>query len=358
MALAQGEYQQTKDGKTTIWNGTPRSGETATWNADRDKDDYATGFGALTWYTAKGKVYALYYGNMVRGKFEGAVNVHTNGRTAHAYFVDGGRVTAWVRGSAPSKMALPEEALIQKRKMEAETAAVKEEERVEVATKPTPAPPKTESEKVRSTEHIAGKPAATPPEPTPPMVAEKQTEPAATAKDERPFEEPAAISTPAEERQTSEPAQSQNTEPPFPKDEQTVPQSASREEQPVISHSPTPERATSATKSERDVSLSTLAGPPASLRTTTSPPKSDNESAPPERIGALTETEAINLADTEARIHGYPLDNYQRPKVDHSNVKGKWSLFYGLKDPAAKSAETGPFTVTVEDKTRKAEIRK
>ena len=34
------------------------------------------------------------------------------------------------------------------------------------------------------------------------------------------------------------------------------------------------------------------------------------------------------------------------------------SLFYGLKDPAAKSAETGPFTVTVEDKTRKAEIRK
>ena len=44
------------------------------------------------------------------------------------------------------------------------------------------------------------------------------------------------------------------------------------------------------------------------------------------------ETEAINLADTEARVQGARLDDYERPKVDHSAVKGRWSLFYGLKE--------------------------
>jgi hypothetical protein len=68
----------------------------------------------------------------------------------------------------------------------------------------------------------------------------------------------------------------------------------------------------------------------------------------------LTETEAIDLADTEARRQGAPLDDYQRPKVDHSAVKGKWSLFYGLKE----GGSGGAFTVTVEDKTKKVEIRK
>src|SRR5439155_11516454 len=62
-SFAQGEYQQAKDGKTLIWNGTPKPSETATWDGDRDKENYATGFGALTWYTAKGTVYGLYYGN-------------------------------------------------------------------------------------------------------------------------------------------------------------------------------------------------------------------------------------------------------------------------------------------------------
>src|SRR5207248_2886471 len=65
----------------------------------------------------------LYYGNMVHGKLEGPVNVHTNGRTAHSYFVDGGRVTNWARGPAPSKMAVPEEVIVEKRKVQAEKEA-------------------------------------------------------------------------------------------------------------------------------------------------------------------------------------------------------------------------------------------
>src|ERR1051325_11835397 len=90
-AVAAGEYQQTKDTKTKIWNGSPKAGETSSWSGDRDKENYATGYGDLTMYTANGKAYALFYGNMVRGKFEGPVNLHTNGRTVHAYFVAGDR---------------------------------------------------------------------------------------------------------------------------------------------------------------------------------------------------------------------------------------------------------------------------
>jgi hypothetical protein len=52
------------------------------------------------------------------------------------------------------------------------------------------------------------------------------------------------------------------------------------------------------------------------------------------------------------------LDDYQRPKVDHSAVKGKWSLFYGSKEQSNAGENGGPLTVTVEDKTKKVEIRK
>ena len=62
-ALAEGEYQQTRDSKTMVWNSTPKPGETSSWAGDRDKENYASGFGDLTWYTANGKVYVRYYGN-------------------------------------------------------------------------------------------------------------------------------------------------------------------------------------------------------------------------------------------------------------------------------------------------------
>src|SRR5689334_9630915 len=77
-----GEYQQTKDGKTQVWNNHPQPGDTATWSGDRDSDGYATGFGTLTWYTLetglsdKPLLYARFFGNMVQGKFDGPVNVH------------------------------------------------------------------------------------------------------------------------------------------------------------------------------------------------------------------------------------------------------------------------------------------
>src|SRR5690242_563544 len=88
---ATGEYQQTRDGKTTVWNGSPKTGQSASWAGARDKDGYATGFGTITWSNADGTVSAVYYGNMVNGKLEGPVNAHTGRHTAHAYFADGGR---------------------------------------------------------------------------------------------------------------------------------------------------------------------------------------------------------------------------------------------------------------------------
>ena len=347
-SFGQGEYQQTKDGKTLVWNGTPKPGDSATWAGDRDKENYASGFGALTWYTAKGTVYGLYYGNMVHGKLEGPVNVHTNGRTAHAYFADGGRVTGWARGPAPSKMNVPEEAL--KSEASKKTTSSSGESTPETAKKP-----KTEPEKIRP---IATKPATTPTEPTPPTITEKKSEP-------RPAEEALPRSTPPGARTQSEASVFEPT--PIPKAEAFA--QPSIQEAPPVAEASAVERLTevpsptsetshqsSAGKSAADISLSTLAGPPSSLHTVpdTSPPKMESETSSPRESAPLTETEAISLADTEARVQGYQLDNYQRPKVDHSAVKGKWSLFYGLKE----GESGGTFTITIEDKTRKVEFRK
>jgi len=377
-ALAEGEYQQTRDSKTMVWNSTPKLGETSSWAGDRDKENYASGFGDLTWYTANGKVYVRYYGNMVHGKFEGAVNAHTNGRTVHAYFVDGGRVTGWARGRAPSRMNLPEEAIIEKRKAAAEKIAAAQkpkpepEKHLAAAAPETATKPKAEPEKIRS---IASKSSAAPvaPAPKPPTVAEEKIAPA-REKTEKPASvfEPTPIPTKSEiGTQKSEvsgsteslapglgPAMETTTQP-------STQETASVAERPVQNpeaRSLPPGDRPSAAKSDANVSLSALVGPPSSLRATsipeTVPEKTERSISSASSTDKLTEAEAISLADNEARIQGYHVDEYQRPKVDHSGVKGKWALFYGLKQDADAEENPIAFTVTVEDKTKKVEIRK
>ena len=410
-SFAAGEYQQTKDGKTFIWNGTPKPGESATWSGDRDKENYATGIGALTWYTATGKVYGLYYGNMVHGKLDGPVNVHTNGRTAHAYFVDGGRVTGWARGPAPSKMVIPEEAVVEKRKVQAERAeaAAKAEARAAAAeeaekkakiereakaeerarervakSEATPeekvAPPKPESTASPRKPEVSS--AETPaPEvkrkESPPIIAEKKIEPPATASPARAFDEPTAI--PARSEIVKQPPSSDYREPrksesiPLPTIEPTASASVVNEPPREVAPEPkseiadrtsaitrgSPTPASAKKESSGDVSLKALVGPPSSLRATTetSTPKTETatSTSTPRDNAPLTEAEAINLADTEARVQGFYLDDYQRPKVDHSAVKGRWSLFYGPKNTGQSGTA---FTITVEDKTRKVEIKR
>ena len=379
-ALAEGEYQQTRDGKTMVWNSTPKPGETSSWAGDRDKENYASGFGDLTWYTANGKVYVRYYGNMVHGKFEGAVNAHTNGRTVHAYFVDGGRVTGWARGRAPSRMNLPEQAIIEKRKAAAEKIAAAQkpkpepEKHLAAAAPETATKPKAESEKIRS---VASKSSATPapvaPAPKPPTVAEEKIT-LAREKTEKPASvfEPTPIPTKSEigtqksevsgSTESSAPALGPVTETTTQPSTQETARVAERPVQNPEASSLPPGNRPSAVKSDADVSLSTLVGPPSSLRATsipeTVPEKTERSISSASSTDKLTEAEAISLADTEARIQGYHVDEYQRPKVDHSGVKGKWALFYGLKQDADAQGNPSAFTVTVEDKTKKVEIRK
>jgi hypothetical protein len=416
-ALAAGEYQQARDSKTMIWNSTPKEGETASWSGDRDKEDYASGFGDLTWYNATGKVYALYYGNMVHGKFEGPVNVHSTGRTAHAYFVDGGRVTAWARGPAPAKMDVPE-AIAEKRKQaEAEKNAaskreaakertsespaprpiVKKATRVEkvaaTTPKPKPSAPETTPEIAPDKPEVATSEKKPTPEPreTPPTVAEKNSEDATISSPIRAFHEPKALPKSEPDRlssqQTTE-VRSQISEVSEPKPtaekiakrdeenmERPTPNIAALKTTPIESadaEHPTAESSAvshpsslipqpSATESPADVSASALVGPPSSLRTTSIPDMSPEKSGTllsTSENAPLTETEAIGLADTEARIQGYEPNDYERPKVDYSRVKGKWSLFYGLKKTEGESDKPATLTVTVEDKTKKVEIRK
>ena len=107
VARGDGTYQRTRNGKTLIWNNHPKFGDKATWSGARDRGGYARGFGTLIWYTkqslfARPTPYARYSGNMVRGKFNGPVNVHSKGKTHYAIFDNGVRVTRWATGPAPS----------------------------------------------------------------------------------------------------------------------------------------------------------------------------------------------------------------------------------------------------------------
>src|SRR5437868_9688605 len=86
VAYGVGSYQRTRDGKTLVWNDSPRSGEELAWSGTRDKHGFATGSGTLTWYKAEptivtgshipdarrqAVVISRFSGKMVRGKFRG-----------------------------------------------------------------------------------------------------------------------------------------------------------------------------------------------------------------------------------------------------------------------------------------------
>jgi hypothetical protein len=107
-ARGEGNYQRTRNGKTLVWNNHPKFGDEATWSGSRDRGGYARGFGTLIWYTkqslfARPTPYGRYSGNMVRGKFNGPVNVHSKGKTHYAIFAGGVRRTRWATGPAPPR---------------------------------------------------------------------------------------------------------------------------------------------------------------------------------------------------------------------------------------------------------------
>lgn len=125
IARGEGNYQSTREGKTLVWNSQPKAGDVATWSGDRDRDDYARGFGQLVWYTrepesAEPELYARYWGRMVDGKLEGPVNVHAKRKTHHAIFINGTRVTRWMPGTASSRANAQWRTLVAKRNQDRE----------------------------------------------------------------------------------------------------------------------------------------------------------------------------------------------------------------------------------------------
>ena len=110
-------------------------------------------------------------------------------------------------------------------------------------------------------------------------------------------------------------------------------------------------------------SLRSLTAPPASLRTEAAagpaapavvPPPSTRPSAPAaEGSAGLNAADAIELADAEARARGYKLNEYQHPQVQYVADTEAWSVSY---EPNTSSATA--FSVIVDEKTKKAEIRK
>ena len=106
--------------------------------------------------------------------------------------------------------------------------------------------------------------------------------------------------------------------------------------------------------------LQTLAAPPSSLRVGAagepSPEPVGDSSSSASSPSRLTQTEVIDLADAQARAQGYNLDNYQRPKAEYAPATDSWSVVYDQKSGDG-SSETGKhFSVSIEDKTKKASI--
>lgn len=328
--LVAGEYQRARDGKTTVWNNEPKPGDEAEWSGGRDAEGYATGFGTLTWWkgpkepvktfgipiplTGSSKIYARYFGNMVRGKFNGPVNVHTAGQTAHALFVDGVRSSAWAPGRAPSRMPQARDA-VAKQKPAAEPAAI--------------VPHSTPIENSTVTEPAATKPSG---------MAETAPAPTVSAK--------------VESRKKSE--------------EVALPQSGEtpvRAGQADLTESRTPEnakppsneelaQATPAKKSQTDVSLFSLAGPPASLHASPERPSigASSPEAPRSTEARLTKEEVLERADAEAHARGYSPTEYGRADPQYSSADAIWSVSYKPLDPTIESGKR--FSVTVDDKTK------
>lgn len=134
-----------------------------------------------------------------------------------------------------------------------------------------------------------------------------------------------------------------------------------------VAKPPAAETETSAKVSERttkapasgdmDDSLRELVGPPSLLRTKADRLSQAAVTATSQTANArLTSAEVIELADAEARTQGYDLGEYQRPQAHYAAASDTWSVVYDGK-PADGATEAGkPFSVSVEDKTKKASV--
>lgn len=311
-ASADGRYQRTKDRKAIVWNNHPLPGDAATWSGDRDDHGYATGHGTLTWFTteqrfvtgsnlpvSKDKAINRYTGDMIKGKFAGlVVNVDSNGRTFHGTFVDGHKGSDWTLGPAPTTNEI----------------LLKDKTPTIVAS-----PKPNESQELK--------------------IADQATSP------KRPIPEldGSTIEPPAEgPPQSRPPASSQRLSP----NEHTSAE--------TDIEAPT----------EFDDSLRSLVGSPSESRASATASATPQPSLPPKPVVAapsstpskLDAAKVIELADAEARAHGYSLGDFQHPQAQYNPTADNWTVIYDRKsvDGNGMAVVGQPFSITVEDKTKKA----
>jgi hypothetical protein len=302
-ALADGAYQRTKDGKTLIWNSNPKPGDIATWSGRRDAEGYASGFGTLSWYSAanisadnKPVLYGRYFGNMVRGKWHSQVNAHARGKTAHAAFVDGNRISGWIPGAAPTwGVAQKSRQAVGQTPTEPESPA----------QGPPSAPDRRKREVVRSDSITKPEPPTKRPPPTaPPSQMAEPSVSQATGNKAKHDELDGSL------RALFEPPSSLRAN--------------SMVEVPVEMNSP-PQPSAAATASSSGHIV-------------------------------LSEAEVVELAGAEASAQGYDMNKYELRQVRYNASDDIWSVLY-YERPADGRAEHGKtLTVSVEDKAKKPSV--
>ncbi len=299
-----------------VWNSEPRPGDTATWVGDRSREGYAAGFGTLTWYTAKGEIYARYYGHMVQGKFDGPVNAHSKGKTAHATFDNGKRIGPWRKGNATLRGGFADDDNSSKpasNEKTRKTAAAKPAKIQEATPDVEPTPVKEKPNK------FGGQPVtAVPTKETAVKLPKKET-PKKTVASAQPTPIPAATERPA----------------------------------PSIFPVPTPaaaEKKSAPGKKDMDPSLKSLVGPPASLE---SLHRQESERA--ESNAPLTEKEVVDLANTVAKSRGYNPSNYREPDIKHNEQDNTWSLSYQAKEGEGTS-DAKHLDVSIDGNTKRASV--
>jgi hypothetical protein len=418
-ALADGAYQRTEDHKKTlVWNNNPKPDDTATWSGGRDAEGYATGPGTLQWFrrdrsfttgsnvfSPKKTLISSYSGTMEHGKFSGSVMTVDHGKTYHATFVDGHEKGPWTAGPVVTKAESVET-----------RAAAEKPERTASATSTEVASESSKTKKISeektqprvAEETRADIPAAGPEESEVSKSATASEEPEQSATPRAPVTRKAALApgavraiehpthtvakkSEAEPARRSDRAKPEQTEKPSkiakaaasqpPKAETQLsedipaegPLSAEAEKTQspsstsAIAESSQPSTLNAQPASNEtpvDNSLRTLTGPPSSLHVRTPP-----ETNPPAQISTppiaavssptagakLTAVQAMDIADIEARTKGYDLGEYQLPKAEYNAASDTWSVAYVARD-AGKAAKK--LSVTIQDKTGKAEVKK
>jgi hypothetical protein len=303
-AYGDGTYQRTKDGRTFVWDNDPKPHQTVTWSGDRDADGYAMGSGTLTWFTVDRKTLTgsnipdLRY--TVLGSFTGNMVR--------------GKLDGPVLDLDPDGNKFHAKFVDGRRASDWEAG---------------PPPEKTQKVAANDRERNEGVRRAELVEPPPP------------AEEPPPVREAVATATPP----VGEQVKGRKSEITNRSADQPVPEQAARETSNPAS----------------DDSLDSLVSVPSFLRMSARAEAQPQTSTPPtvssSRSGPrLTEAQVIGLADAEARTQGYNLDEYRRPHPQYAAET--WSVSYDSKsvDANGMGGVGKHFSVSVEDKTKKASI--